>query len=572
MALKLRRGLSTNLSDVVPAEGELIYATDTKKLYVGDGTTDGSLLTAINSGTGGGSIDGITDLTTAGPVLVLNSDAIEFLQPVEFAAGLGFDLDLNGFDITGTGDITNTGNITITGAGLGVVTANEFFDGTASLSGGVLTGELNGNVTANGTVLLDNSTSTLKTDYWETAGGVGTFIANDQNATLTVETNQTALTSNSAELILNYSSTGNTITDGAQRLGRLMFAKDDSTGSKNRGLISGYEGGIAILVQDPSTDAYGNERLVWFDGPTGNIVMGGSDQQGYKLDVRGTAIFSGAVTATEIKADVVTNNGTTIVDFSANQLLLGATDAGPFAVSNPQTGQVLKWNGTQWANASDAGGGSGSGGLSSISIGADDSALRIVESGEAFLILGGSGISTASDVEGNITITADFGGTWAEITGTPTTLAGYGITDAATSAQGALADSAIQPADLGAFTFTSSILDTSDSSNITVTPAVVMNSDLTVENNLTVTNTIVADTIIVDNIITSAEGTPELSSETDIVITAGTRVDISSSPLKLASFTTAQRDVLSAENGDTIYNTTTNKFQGYANGTWVDLH
>lgn len=34
---------------------------------------------------------------------------------------------------------------------------------------------------------------------------------------------------------------------------------------------------------------------------------------------------------------------------------------------------------------------------------------------------------------------------WADVTGKPTTLAGYGITDAATAAQGALAASASQP-------------------------------------------------------------------------------------------------------------------------------
>lgn len=39
---------------------------------------------------------------------------------------------------------------------------------------------------------------------------------------------------------------------------------------------------------------------------------------------------------------------------------------------------------------------------------------------------------------------------WGTITATPTTLGGYGITDAATSAQGALADSAVQPGDLAA--------------------------------------------------------------------------------------------------------------------------
>ncbi len=36
---------------------------------------------------------------------------------------------------------------------------------------------------------------------------------------------------------------------------------------------------------------------------------------------------------------------------------------------------------------------------------------------------------------------------WSQVNNTPTTLAGYGITDAATSAQGALADTAIQPGD-----------------------------------------------------------------------------------------------------------------------------
>lgn len=45
----------------------------------------------------------------------------------------------------------------------------------------------------------------------------------------------------------------------------------------------------------------------------------------------------------------------------------------------------------------------------------------------------------------------DFDGAFSSLTGTPTTIAGYGITDAATSAQGALADTAVQPADLSGY-------------------------------------------------------------------------------------------------------------------------
>lgn len=48
---------------------------------------------------------------------------------------------------------------------------------------------------------------------------------------------------------------------------------------------------------------------------------------------------------------------------------------------------------------------------------------------------------------------------WSELTNTPTTLGGYGITDAATSAQGSLADTAVQPGDLATVATTGSYTD-----------------------------------------------------------------------------------------------------------------
>jgi hypothetical protein len=119
---------------------------------------------------------------------------------------------------------------------------------------------------------------------------------------------------------------------------------------------------------------------------------------------------------------------------------------------------------------------------------------------------------------------------------------------------------------IGNFTLSSSVIDTDDSSQIVMTPSVRMSSDLTVDGNLT------AQRFTADSFESSGVGTPQIDSASSIELIAQDQVKITNSPLRLASFTTTQRDALTAGNGDTIYNTTTNKFQGYANGAWVDLH
>jgi hypothetical protein len=119
---------------------------------------------------------------------------------------------------------------------------------------------------------------------------------------------------------------------------------------------------------------------------------------------------------------------------------------------------------------------------------------------------------------------------------------------------------------VGNFTLSSSVIDTDDSSQIVMTPSVRMSSDLTVDGNLT------AQRFTADSFESSGVGTPQIDSASSIELIAQDQVKITNSPLRLASFTTTQQDALTAGNGDTIYNTTTNKFQGYANGAWVDLH
>ena len=97
MALRLRRGTNAQRALITPLDGELIYTTDTKKLYVGDGTTAGGLA-----------------VDTAGTFL-------------------GADLDLNNYNLTGKGNVNIAGNITATG--------NITADGNMTIGGNLTIGD-----------------------------------------------------------------------------------------------------------------------------------------------------------------------------------------------------------------------------------------------------------------------------------------------------------------------------------------------------------------------------------------------------------------------------------------------
>ena len=132
-----------------------------------------------------------------------------------------------------------------------------------------------------------------------------------------------------------------------------------------------------------------------------------------------------------------------------------------------------------------------------LNVQADDSTTRSIPTGSTVQFNGSGGITTTSDSSGNITIIG--GGT------------------------------------TGNVTFAVTTIDSSDSSAIRFTPAVIFDSDVTVQNNLVVDNSVdvalnlsvnnrltVKDIVLTGNFSSQGSGIPELLSDSEIYITPGT--------------------------------------------------
>ena len=77
MALRLRRGTDSERQLITPVEGELIYTTDTKLLYAGDGSTVGGTLVTGAGGGGSLSLNSLTDTDLTG---ASNNDILTYVS------------------------------------------------------------------------------------------------------------------------------------------------------------------------------------------------------------------------------------------------------------------------------------------------------------------------------------------------------------------------------------------------------------------------------------------------------------------------------------------------------------
>lgn len=137
MAFRIRRGTNAQRLTITPEQGELLYTTDTKILYIGDGVTVGGTPAAGSTGTAWGTITGTvtnqTDLTTylSSNYQPLDGDltAIAALTGtsgfLKKTAANTWSLDTNDYvtSVTLSGDVTGSGTSTINATLASVITA-----------------------------------------------------------------------------------------------------------------------------------------------------------------------------------------------------------------------------------------------------------------------------------------------------------------------------------------------------------------------------------------------------------------------------------------------------------------
>lgn len=669
MALQLRRGLSTNRTSITPAEGELIYTTDTKLVYVGDGTTAGG---NVISG-GGGLADIVNDTSPQ----------------------LGGNLDINGYKIVSTGNA----NIEIDPAGTGNVILH-----------GNLTIDINGNITKSGQLnisptsltsfgnnatLVDGNVFITRNSYTATPGAGLTFsqshstaeavpmsfyrtrgtalapskvLSGDRlgniifsgwngstallgsiiNSTVTADSNPNFMQANlrfstsngafptpKAELsydgiwkvnsIQNFSGTDLTLTATNIRMAGnvqlnaqsdLRFADSDS--SNYIGFQAPATVAANVLWTLPATDGTSGQALT--TNGTGTLswttISGGGgilDTETYTANVFRAKTFtqldsSGTGVGTTTHTGGVTLNDTGIhtlrfrsasFDVYSNDLIIGDTNAFDGRVTvqsggaatrtlslksynSAATSGILSLFKSRGTKASPTGvavndkiynisfeGWSGSNTLVGARISAEVSSTPGVSVMPSDLVFETTDTAGATNVVGRFTNAGIFKPQEIELQTSRLTTATSVLAIRTTLTGSPVIN--IRCTNNGNVEVSSVLVSSS-----TISPTTT-NADLTLTGNgtgkVSVTGNMAATgTVTASSFISTAVGTPTMTSATDIRLAAAGVVHVTQTPFRLASFNSTQILTLSPVNGDMIYNSTTNKIQAYAGGAWVDLH
>lgn len=166
MSLRIRRGTDSQRQGITPLEGELLYATDTKKLYVGDGSTGGGIV--VDSSAGTSTLNDLANVTAPSPN---TNDIIKWNGSAWITAAQNAPASLN--DLTNVSASPTTGQSLIW-SGSAWVAGQPYGDGS----------DLNTNIISNdSTIMVNVATSAIAassiTASSVTANFIGDVFAED---------------------------------------------------------------------------------------------------------------------------------------------------------------------------------------------------------------------------------------------------------------------------------------------------------------------------------------------------------------------------------------------------------
>ena len=308
--LRLKRGTKTALQTnpgFTPAEGELVYTTDSKEVFVGDGVTQGGVPVSVST-------QNLEDLGNV-QALAAQKDQILVYNGSNWAATENPALDVRGNiygdDSTLLVDAINgkiVGPVETTTVSATTITGNLVGDTQGSHTGSVV-GSVLGNVTGNltgdltGSVFSDDSTQIID----GVNGAVTTNIITGTSQRMNLSTTQTSdgrfildlqtkdapvsQGSDYSTLMMSYENLTTDLSGSNHRYGRIEFARRDTGGEVVTSMVQGNRDYIALFHAADGNRAQADKYLTFKEGQLG--IGYGSGALDAVLDVNGTAQIVG---------------------------------------------------------------------------------------------------------------------------------------------------------------------------------------------------------------------------------------------------------------------------------------
>ena len=302
MALRLRRGTDAQRALITPAEGELIYVTDTNEIYVGDGTTVGGIRI---TGEVVNELNQLNDVDAAlpedGHVLVYDSPTGDWVSGELPLVDLA---DVNAVGITdgqvlawdATAQAFIPANNAFSNNFVGDVIGSVFSDDSTLIINGQ-TGEIfTANLTINGDIKTFGLDDTLNIENQLNTPG-------DQSLRITA-------TDGISRLLLTRASASDLTGNQSIQYGGILFERDDVNGPLVTGAIFDGEGALVIQHNSSGYTGVANETVSIANGKLGIGKYVATEA----LDVIGNAVVSGQVDAASFRGSLVADDSTLIVD------------------------------------------------------------------------------------------------------------------------------------------------------------------------------------------------------------------------------------------------------------------